>query len=129
MIRTTLAAAAAAAVLLGVTAQAPAEAATHHARSDSLYENCISWAEFRDVGVTGTMSNTEAFFGVTGRVVHMGDHGTTLIKQYRWCGYGESAVMVQIAYYLNKRGQWIAQYATEFDYRDPMGHQPTGRML
>lgn len=90
-----------------------------------LFEHCISWAEFQTL-TGGTMSDFEARYGLTGygTVVRTADHGSVVIKQYRWCGQFPDAVMVQVAFVLNKAGQYKAVDAVEFDYRSPLQHHP-----
>lgn len=92
--------------------------------SPGLYSNCIDKAEYYSLK-PGTVSETEARVDAHGPVVYVGSNGTVMVRQYHYCGYGVSAINVQIAYGLTRRGEWVALTAVLFDYRGyPFAHHP-----
>lgn len=74
-----------------------------------LNEDCISSSEFRHAGITGTLNQTEAYFGVSrGVVVRTQDHGQVMIRRYSWCDHYLSEGYFQIGYGLSKAGAYVA---------------------
>jgi hypothetical protein len=113
-------------VVVFTPVEAEAAPVTHRG---GLYSNCVSYDEWQSLdSAPRRLSDLEHAFDITGFVVHVGDKGREMTKQYRWCGFGQSAVMVQIAFALNVRGEWMAFLAMQFDFRGyPFAHHPLDR--
>lgn len=112
-----------------VVALAPAvsEAAKASAADPDSYllYHCLTYHDYRTMS-PGTLSQTEAKYDLTGygKVVHVGSHGTVMIKQYRFCGYTEASAFFQITYVLDRAGHWQTYFISFWDFRDPLSHQP-----
>lgn len=91
-----------------------------------LWDDCVSVGEWNNIqNLPRQMSAMENALSVTGHVVWTGNHGQQVVKQYRYCGWGQQAMAVQIAYARNKAGQYMAFDALLFDLRGyPLNHHP-----